>query len=74
MVFFDTCVWIELCGVRTPRNDNEIRQAAAASNLLSTIQMQNVIIITCKEQLIEIVSAIQKVTMNNYNKQVKKQP
>lgn len=74
MVFFDTCIWIELCGVRTPELPNEIRQASAASNLLSVIRESGKRIITCKEQLIEVVSAIQKVKMREYNKVVKSQP
>lgn len=73
MVFFDTCIWIELCSVRTPITQNEKRQAMAASNLLSNIRKSNEKIVTCKEQLIEIISAIQKVKMREYNKFVKTQ-
>lgn len=31
MIFLDTCVWIELLGVRTPVEPHEVRQARAGS-------------------------------------------
>ena len=37
MIFLDTCVWIELLGVRSPIKTHEKRQATAASELLETI-------------------------------------
>lgn len=37
MIFLDTCVWIELLGVRTPVKPHEISQARAASDLLNTM-------------------------------------
>ncbi len=71
MVFFDTCVWIELCSVKTPESENEKKQASAASKLLLDMSSDEVII-TCKEQLLEIISAVQKVKMREYNKKCKK--
>lgn len=60
MIFLDTCIWIELLGVRTPVKSHEIQQAKAASELLGNIIANNQTIVTCKEQLIELVSAIEK--------------
>ena len=37
MIFLDTCIWIELLGVRTPVKSHEIQQAKAASELLGNI-------------------------------------
>lgn len=68
MIFLDTCIWIELLGVRTPIKTYEIKQATAASKLLEKIIQSNEHIITCKEQLIELVSAIEKVTMRTVNR------
>ena len=71
MIFLDTCVWIELLGVRTPKKNHEIRQAIAASALLEQILEKKELIVTCKEQLIELVSAIEKVTMKTVNRERK---
>lgn len=65
MIFLDTCVWIELLGVRTPVKPHEIRQATAASKLLNELLGQEETIVTCKEQLIELITAIEKVTMRS---------
>lgn len=71
MIFLDTCVWMELLGVRTPVKTHEIKQAAAASDLLQNILIKKEKIVTCKEQLIELVSAIEKVTMKTVNQERK---
>lgn len=68
MVFFDTCIWIELCAATTPITPKERRQASVASSLLSDVQRRGDNIVTCREQLFEIVSAIQKVKMKEHNK------
>lgn len=68
MIFLDTCVWIELLGVRTPVKPHEIRQVAAASKLLNELLRQEEAIITCKEQLIELITAIEKVTMRSVSR------
>ena len=71
MIFLDTCVWIELLGVRTPIKSHEIRQATAASQLLECILGNKEKIVTCEEQLIELVSAIEKVTMRTVSRERK---
>lgn len=65
MVFLDTCIWIELLGVRTPVKEHEKRQAFAASNLFDRILRENENIVTCEEQLLELISAIEKVKMKS---------
>lgn len=69
MIFLDTCIWIELCGARTPVSEQERRQARAASNLLTECIRSHQKIITCKEQLLEIINAIQKAKMREYNRE-----
>lgn len=71
MIFLDTCIWFELLGVRTPIKSHEIQQAKAASELLDRILESNEKIITCKEQLIELVSAIEKATMKAVSRERK---
>lgn len=71
MIFLDTCVWIELLGVRTPKKEHEIRQARVATELLENIVSCNETIVTCKEQMIELVTAIEKVTMRTVNSERK---
>lgn len=71
MVFFDTNIWIELCGVKTPTKPNEIRQATLASELLRRIMNCNETIVTCNEQLLEIISAVQKIKMKECGKAYK---
>lgn len=71
MVFFDTCIWIELCSVKSPSNTNEVRQANAACDLLKKTLNNGEEIISCKEQLIEIISAIQKIKLKEYNRNAK---
>lgn len=68
MVFLDTCIWIELCGVKSPIEPHEIRQASMASTLLNRLMSENAKIITCKEQLVEIVSAVEKIKLKEYNR------
>lgn len=68
MIFLDTCVWIELLSVRTPEKTHEKRQAAAASKLLEEILRRQEKIVTCKEQMLELISAIEKVTLKSVNR------
>lgn len=68
MIFFDTCVWIELLVVRTPVKTHERRRAEAASDLLNKALSNEENIITCKEQMLELISAIEKVKMKTVNK------
>lgn len=71
MVFLDTCIWIELLGVRTPVKEHEIRQASTASILFNKLVHKNEDIITCEEQLLELISAIEKVKMKSISSQRK---
>lgn len=71
MIFLDTCVWFELLGVRTPVKQHEIQQAIAASTLLNKILENQEEIITCKEQLVELISAAEKATMKETSRERK---
>lgn len=51
----------------------EIRQAVEASRLLLTIKDRKEKIVTCNEQIYEIISAIQKYKMREYNRNCKKE-
>lgn len=71
MIFFDTCVWIELFGVKTPEKEHEKQRAMATSDVFQNVLLSGEQIVTCKEQLLEIISAIQKVKMKQYNREQK---
>lgn len=71
MVFLDTCIWIELCGVKSPSSDQDALQAQKASNLMKDILNKDEKIISCKEQLIEIALVIQKIKLKEYNRLAK---
>lgn len=71
MVFLDTCIWIELCGVKSPSKQNEIKQAHLASSLLMSLMKRKETIVTCNEQLLEIISAVQKIKLKEYNRNAK---
>lgn len=71
MIFFDTNIWIELLAVRTPEKEHEIKQARLASNLLKDVLSSKCKIFTCKEQLIEIIIAVQKIKQKEYNQHTK---
>lgn len=68
MIFFDTNIWIELLTVYTPVLPHEVRQATAATNLLKNMLKRSEKIVTCKEQLLEIVQAVQKIKLRDFNK------
>ena len=68
MVFFDTCIWLELCCATNPTGATQIAQAQKAAQLLSDIQSNGDQIVTCREQLLELINAVQKVKMREYNK------
>lgn len=68
MIFLDTCVWVELLGVSTPVKPHEVRRATAVSQLLNDAIQNQKTIVTCKEQMVELVNAIEKVTMRSVNK------
>lgn len=71
MIFFDTCVWFELLGVRTPVKPHEIQQATAATELFGKILSNGEKIVTCQEQLVELVSAIEKAHMKAVSRERK---
>jgi predicted nucleic acid-binding protein len=71
MIFLDTCIWFELLGVRTPQKGHEERQAAKASALLDSLIEEHKTIVTCKEQMIELISTIEKTTMKSVSKERK---
>lgn len=68
MIFFDTCLWIELCCTTTPTTPEQQRRTQKASEIISEAKRNAEEIVTCKEQLIEIISAIQKIKMKEYNR------
>lgn len=68
MIFLDTCVWIELVAAKSPVTTTETRQAMLASKLLNSIKKDNKKIVTCREQILEIISAVQKYKMREYNR------
>lgn len=72
MAFFDTCIWIELCCSTTPTKPAQKSQAKRASDLLSDMKAKGETILTCKEQLLEIISAILKVKLKEYQNECKK--
>lgn len=71
MIFLDTCIWIELLSVRTPESAHEKRQTKVATNLLADILKEGKTIITCREQICELISAIEKVKMKTISRQRK---
>ena len=71
MIFLDTNIWFELLAVRTPIQSNEINLARVASSLLKELQQKDDQIITCKEQLFELIKLIEKVKLKEVNKQRK---
>lgn len=68
MIFLDTCLWIELCCTSLPTTPEQLSRAEKASAVLSEAQQKKEEIVTCKEQLLEIISAIQKIKMKAYNR------
>lgn len=70
MIFLDTCVWFELLGVRTPEKEYEKMQTKIASNLLKKIMNSEKKIITCKEQILELITATENAKRKEYNKNV----
>ncbi len=71
MIFFDTCIWIELCSVKSPSTANEIRQTTEASALLKKCIEKGEKTVTCDEQLLEIISSVQKIRMREFNRNAK---
>lgn len=68
MIFLDTCIWIELVAAKSPVTPQEIKQASLAGELIKKISEEHEVIVTCREQLLEIISAVQKYKMREYNR------
>ncbi|MGM9917623.1 PIN domain-containing protein [Anaerotignum sp.] len=73
MIFLDTNIWIELFCARVPVTENEKRQAMESGRLLLSIIENEEQIVTCKEQLLEIINAIEKVKKREINKKRKEE-
>lgn len=67
MVFFDTCVWMELLAVRTPVTSTDVAQALAASQILTQVLADHEQIVSCKEQFVEIIKTVEKVKLKEIN-------
>lgn len=71
MVFFDTCVWIELLGVSSPITEKEETKARLVSQLLLESVKKNETIVTFSNQILELISATLKIKMREYNRYAK---
>lgn len=72
MVFFDTCIWIELCCAISPASAAQKSQAKRAAALLSDVQSRGETILSCKEQLFEVISVVLNKKMKEYQSSCKK--
>lgn len=68
MTFLDTCVWLEVCAASSPSSQMEKVRMQRASTLLANLQNSGEIIVTCKEQLIEVIQAVQKIKLRECNR------
>lgn len=68
MIFLDTNIWISLLALGNPEKEHEKLQMCKASQF---IKDNKETIITCKEQQIELINAIQKAKKNQFNKKLK---
>lgn len=71
MTFLDTNIWIELLAVGNPGTDSERRQAQESDKLFRALLSQEEKILTCREQLLEVINAIVKVKMREVSKRRK---
>lgn len=72
MIFLDTCIWMELLVLSSPKTEIEKRKAIISTHLFANIIERNERIITCNEQLIELVKAIEKRKKEEVNKDRRK--
>ncbi len=72
MIFLDTNIWIELSGAKTPETEHEKRQARSSTQLMASILEKKEKVITCKEQILEIINAVQKVKLQEANRNRKR--
>lgn len=63
MIFLDTNVWFELLANSSPQKPHEIKQAELASAFMKENKEP---IVTCKEQQIEMISAVEKRKLREY--------
>lgn len=68
MTFLDTCVWLEVCATALPSSPADTSRVQIASALLARLQASGEIIITCEEQLVEIIQAVQKSKLREFNR------
>ena len=68
MTFLDTCVWLEVCATALPSSPADASRVQAASALLARLQTSGEIIVTCEEQLVEIIQAGQKSKLREFNR------
>lgn len=71
MIFLDTNIWIELVVARTPVTEHEKNQAKKSGELLQAIWQKGEVVVTCKEQLLEIINAVEKVKKREVSKKRK---
>lgn len=69
MIFVDTNIWMEAIAFNNPDNDSDKEKVIKATNFLRDNAGK---IITCKEQMIEFINAIQKAKRKEFSKQHKK--
>ena len=71
MIFLDTNIWIELVVARTPVTEHEKNKAKKSGELLQAIWQKGEVVVTCKEQLLEIINAVEKVKKREVSKKRK---
>ncbi|MGN0355006.1 MAG: PIN domain-containing protein [Muricoprocola sp.] len=73
MIFLDTCIWFELLVTRIPETVHEKTQVKAATELLGDISKKDIKIISCEEQMLELINAIEKAGLRYSNRERKQQ-
>lgn len=71
MNFLDTCIWLELCAISNPTDQKGLNRLTKVSNLYAKLLRNKADIVTMKIQLIEVINAILKAKMKEYNKKQK---
>lgn len=64
MIFVDTNIWMEAFALSNPKKDKDKDKAKRATNFLKNNTDE---IVTCKEQIIELVNAIQKAKREEFS-------
>lgn len=68
MIFLDTNIWINLLALKSSDKEYENLQIQKASNFLKDNSEK---IVSCREQQIEIINAIQKIKRKEFNRKLK---